>query len=221
MRDGFFDEKEITNSRASSPWTEAETDRLLNMYFHGTPPARIATKLGRNPKAVSRRLEQFSYNERDVAKDYRPTGRRRDRTGQKWTQNERVMLLAMVQRSVPASVAARVLARSKVEVQRKGARLEGKEQEDEGKRSKYALRIADIDVEVDLVMAYRYLYYVRGISIMSDTDYDEVERTAKDRSELAKMQLEKVGSDRAEDYPPHIRALALYLAFKYSGRIEA
>lgn len=69
--------------------------------------------------------------------------------------------------------------------------------------------------DLDLLLAARYLYYCHSISIMSDYDYDMAEK----EYELVHGQMSKVGSDCADHYPPHVRALGLY--FSLSGRVVA
>lgn len=57
------------------------------------------------------------------------------------------------------------------------------------------------------VMALRYLYYVKGVSLVSDREYDELEREALKEAGLSSP-LHKPGSDLAKDYSPEIRAIA-------------
>ena len=47
--------------------------------------------------------------------------------------------------------------------------------------------------DVDIVMAHRYLYYVKSSPVISDRDYDRLEAPIRHR-------LPAVGSDREEDY---------------------
>lgn len=66
----------------------------------------------------------------------------------------------------------------------------------------------------DEVMALRYAYYCKAISLVSDEDYDVLEALAKEECPKSSP-VYKPGSDKEEDYPPHVRALAMYLIFKY------
>lgn len=51
----------------------------------------------------------------------------------------------------------------------------------------------------DLVMAHRYLYYVKATPVIHDIDYDTMNKKA--RSVLHKSSpVHKVGSDHAGDY---------------------
>ncbi len=74
-----------------------------------------------------------------------------------------------------------------------------------------------IGVGVDLVLAHRYLYYCKNISLLSDQAYDSMEKEEAEFGAHGKI-LQTPGSDNPADYQPHIRALALYLAFKYTSR---
>lgn len=71
----------------------------------------------------------------------------------------------------------------------------------------------------DLVLAYRYLYYCEAISFVPDNVYDQLEKQARKDVDDNHL-LNRPGSDRKEDYPPEIRALALYLRLKYSKRLR-
>ncbi len=65
----------------------------------------------------------------------------------------------------------------------------------------------------DFFLTARYLYYCENCTIMSDQEYDHLEK----EYEIELGQL-PVGSDNKEDYPPHIRALGLY--FKLSNQTK-
>lgn len=66
--------------------------------------------------------------------------------------------------------------------------------------------------DLDILMAARYAYYVKAFSIMSDKQYDDLEALY----EITHGAIDSPGSDKAEDYSPAQRALALY--FLLSGR---
>jgi hypothetical protein len=62
----------------------------------------------------------------------------------------------------------------------------------------------------DWVLAYRYAYYVLGRSLVSDAEYDRLEAEA--RATLpAGHSVHGIGSDRRQDYPERVRALAVQL----------
>jgi hypothetical protein len=65
-------------------------------------------------------------------------------------------------------------------------------------------------------MCCRYLYYCRHVSLISDTLYDEYEKVFLKYE--PNSQLSKPGSDKEEDYEPHVRALGLYFNFKLTKR---
>lgn len=59
----------------------------------------------------------------------------------------------------------------------------------------------------DLVMAHRYLYYVRGMPVLPDPDYDKLEQSA--RKELPETSpVHGVGSDSESSYTEAQRSLA-------------
>lgn len=62
----------------------------------------------------------------------------------------------------------------------------------------------------DILLAFRFCYYVHSISIIPDQDYDKWE-TAHMKSHPESKLLD-VGSDNKDDYSPRIRALGLYFA---------
>lgn len=198
---GFFSDEVVKNAAADAPWTRKELDKLLDYYFSGMPPDRIAVELKRNPKAVNRRLEQFTYNERDWATRYSPL-QRISRKGKKLTQNENVLIRAHRKRGIPIAATAKLLQRPVPDFHT-----------DTPGRARFQ-ECRQFGPGVDLLLAYRYLYYCKGISVVSDYAYDELEAEEKEFGANSKV-LDTVGSDCADDYPPHIRALGMYLAFKY------
>ncbi len=66
----------------------------------------------------------------------------------------------------------------------------------------------------DFLLCCRYLYYCRHISLISDTLYDWYEKIFLKHN--PESPLSKPGSDKEEDYEPHVRALGLYFSFKYT-----
>lgn len=202
--DQLFSDDQIKNKEADEPWKKSETDKMLDLYFAGAHPKRIATILQRNPKAVKRRLEQFTYNERDRANRYEPV-KRMSRKGQRITENEKAMIVAYKARHLPMAMLAKVLQRAPREL---------------GLDSTDLTRLVDfkkVGIGVDLVLAYRYLYYVKGISILSDQAYDKLEAEEIEFGSNGDILNKAVGSDKEDDYPNHVRALALYLAFRYAS----
>jgi hypothetical protein len=209
MSEGLFPDDEFKNEKAEAPWTKGETDQMLELYFAGCPPGRIAVALKRNPKAIRRRLEQFTYNERDRAVLYTPTNRRSSRKGKRITENEKLIIREHWEREVPIEATAKVLQRDPNEI-RRDHNSESQHQADSE---------ATPGANVDLILAYRYCYYVKGVSIVTDQAYDLLEKEAIEFGG-GYAELTKPGSDKADDYPPHIRALGMYLIFKYAKRTE-
>lgn len=204
---GFFPEEEVKNQSADEPWKRSETDRMLDSYFGGAHPNRIAQELGRNPKAVKRRLEQFTYNERDRAERYEPF-RRLSRKGKKWTENERVMLRSYQEKKIPLEFLAKVLQRDVAEV--KGTKI-GAAIETMSHRT--------IAPTIDLLWAYRYAYFGWKEPLISDEAYDV----------LVKEEIEFGGGEKAfayiksyQGWPNYVKTLALYLAEKHKrGKDES
>lgn len=60
--------------------------------------------------------------------------------------------------------------------------------------------------DLDVLMAARYAYYVAHLPFLPDHDYDQLEA----EYERAHGRL-PVGSEKKEDYPERVRALALYM----------
>lgn len=204
----LFDEAAVSNPNANEVWKRKEVDRLLELYLSGMTPAHIAVKMGRNPKAVTRKLQEYIYNERDRVVNYVPR-RRTSRAKQRMTKNELQIIQECRKKNVAAEHIARVLQRGLAEID--GGEVSTRFEFETMRK---------LATGVDLVLAYRYLYYVRGISIMSDKDYDDIEKEEMEFGNGGKILSELVGSDSEEDYPHHIRALALYLCFKYCKKGE-
>lgn len=61
-----------------------------------------------------------------------------------------------------------------------------------------------------LCMAHRYLYYVWGKPVISDHEYDALERRALKRVGPSSP-LHRVGSDREQDYSDAVKAVAKVL----------
>lgn len=207
MSEGFFSDEEVKNAAADQPWRKSERDHVLDVYFMGgagAHPVSLARKLGRNPKAVKRMIEQFVHNERDRAVLYVPF-KRVSRKGRKITQNELALIKAHKEKGVSVEATAVVLQRPVADFYKD---FESRERFQEMKK---------FGPGVDLILAYRLLYYCHGISIVSDRAYDEIEAEEKEFGANSQV-LNTVGSDNVNDYPHHIRALAMYLGFKYTEK---
>lgn len=204
---GFFDDSEVRNKAADQPWMKSETDRMLDLYFSGAHPDRVAQELGRNPKAVKRRLEQFTYNERGWAERYDPF-RRISRKGKKLTQNETVLLKAHQERGVNIKDTARLMARTASEL--------NAEPSLEVAKSKCS--VAAVASTLDLIWAHRWLFFLRKTPIISDEAYDA----------LVAEEIEYGGGSKAFERiknwkgfgPGYIRDLALYLHGKWEAEKE-
>lgn len=136
---------------------------------------------------------------------------------------DRNILKLCLKNKKPVEYIAILLQREVRDVQRQRSSLgkKSKPQEVEAPKPKLpkedAREFGDIPMTEDLVHAYRFLYYVKNISIISDKDYDALEREVIEFDGVPQNSaIFKPGSDNKEDYPDHIRSLALYLALKKS-----
>jgi hypothetical protein len=189
----------IKNQRADDPWKKKETDKMLDLYLAGGHPKEIAYKLQRNPKAIKRRLEQFTYNERDRTRKYEPR-RRISRKGMRWTENEKLIKQECLVRGVPVSDIARVLQRNANEVM------------PDYKGEIQVNSFMDIAPRNDLLLAHRYLYWVAKKPIISNQAYDAAKKEELEFG--ACSELLKPASGHAVDYPAHIRYLAFYMLYR-------
>lgn len=208
---GFFRDEEVATKDTDQPWKKLERDRVLDLYFsggEGAHPKTIARRIGRTPKAVKRLLEQFAYNENERVTRYQPK-RRHSRKGKKLTQNEVFLVKANADKGVPVADTARLLQRDISEFYR------------DYKSKDIHERMKQLGTGVDLCLAYRYCYYVKGISIVSDYYYDQLEAEEAEFGAGGVILRETFGGDGEQDYPPHIRALAMYLIFKYARVVRS
>lgn len=202
---GFFKEDQVRKQNADRPWKRSEADRLIELYLGETPPKRIAKVLERDFSAIKQRLNKITNNEHDYVVNYEPF-RRYSRKGKRLTANEHALVQTWTERKIKSVHQARFLQRDVGELPIPQADREK------------LIDMKRVGVGVDLVLAYRYLYYVQGISMLSDQAYDALEKEEMEFGAYGSLLKQNVGSDRSEDYSPHIRALAIYLAFKYAQR---
>lgn len=203
----LFPDDSFKNENADQPWLKVETDQMLDLYFAGSAIPRLAQVMKRNPKAVRRRIEQFTYNERDRAEKYEPR-KRISRKGKRITESEQLIIKEHFERGVSIEATARVLQRDPNEIRR------DLDAEQRHHKNAEATGEDKIGGNVDLILAYRFAYYCKGVSLVSDQAYDLLEKEAIEFGGGAGA-LATPGSDNPDDYPPRIRALAMYLIFKY------
>jgi hypothetical protein len=203
---GLLPDELVRNPAADMPWKKSETDKMLDLYFQGAPPSRIAVALKRTPKSIKRRIEEFRTNERDRALKYEPR-RRLCRSGSRITENELFFIQSFQKRKLPTATLAKILQRKEKEF---ASHKEAK---------KNHIEWSKVGSGVDLCLAYRYLYYVKNMPLISDKAYDDIEAEELEFGVCSDV-LRVPGSDKEGDYPPHIRALALYLALKHFKRKE-
>lgn len=195
----FFDDEEFV------PWKKSQRDRLLDLYFgcgKKSTPKALAEIVGRSVQDVKDLIAAFINNEADRVLNYQPK-QRISRSGMRLTENELAVIKGNREAGVPPEHTARLLQRPI-----KDFFIDFKSRE-------VHLKNKSLGTGVDLCLAYRYCYYVKGISIVSDYAYDELEKEEIEFGSGGNILAEQVGGDSEDSYPPHIRALAMYLIFKY------
>ena len=68
----------------------------------------------------------------------------------------------------------------------------------------------------DSILVHRYLYYVECAPIISDFEYDVIERDARDRLP-PESPVHDIGSDMEDSYPEYIRTKAKRILRKNSS----
>jgi hypothetical protein len=196
---GFFKEEEIKNQAADAPWKKSERDYVLDSHLaggDGSHPRTIAQKIGRNPKAVRRLIEQFTYNERDRVIRYEPF-KRTSRKGKKLTQNEIAILKSHKEKGVAIEESAKLLCRGVEE-------LSGKVKMEAAGVKKFAT----IAPTLDLIWAHRYIYFVWKTPVISDAAYNDLVKEEMEYggggTNFARIKLH-------QGWPDHIKSLALFL----------
>lgn len=197
FKGGLLPEEQVKNKEADQPWKRSETNKMLDLYFEGATPERIAQKLGRNPKAIKRRLEQFTYNERDRAVRYDPL-RRVSRKGKRITENEQLVMKSHKERGVPFEATLKVIQRRASEFDTKPGAAK--------------IRLQKVFAPtMDLILALRYAYYVYKKPLVTDVEYNDL--VGEELEYGARHGLYSKHSD-PKSCPPRIKTLALYLTEK-------
>lgn len=183
----------------------SNTDILLDKYLAGIPLSKIASSLGIEKSLVKSRLTALGTNFEHLADRYEP-GQRVSRMGKPISQTEAFLISQCRENKISLKVIANLVQRDKSEL--------GVTQDERNT----IVDMRRVGVGVDLIQAYRYLYYCKGISVLSDQAYDALEKEEMEFGAHGGILKEAPSSDNPEDYRPHIRALALYLVFKYSEK---
>jgi hypothetical protein len=188
-------ESQIENKRQQLPWKKRERDKVLNLYFAGTTPDRIAIRIGRNPKAVERLIQEYRYNERNKAVRYEPR-RRKSRKGNRMTKNEWLFVKSHDKRNIPREVTARLLARAPGEIL--------VHELDKDRKSKEVVKIETqlkfnfikpAAVSLDQLIAHIYLRRFAHCKILSDKEYDSA------KAEEIEFAGAKAKIEQAENWP--------------------
>lgn len=203
----LFQEDLFKNENNDKPWMKSDTDRMLDLYFSGNTPDRIAYLMKRNTKAINRQLETFTYNESGRADRYEML-ERDSRRGKRLTENEKVFIAAHTKRGVDLESTARVLCRRVEEI--RGESIAPSRIETQIKTG----TMKQVAPTLDQLMAHRYLYWSAKKPIISNRDYDDLKEEEIEYG-CGRVELDKPASDKACDYPPHIRSLAYYMQYKF------
>lgn len=205
----------VENKRQEMPWKKKERDKALDLFFRGTHPSRIAIKLGRNPKAVERLIQEYRYNERDKALRYEPR-RRVSRKGQRMTKNEWMFVKSHGKRNIPREVTARLLARAPGEILVN--ELVDYRQNKEVTKIETQIKFNFLKAAaptLDQLLAHKYLYWVAKCPVIPDKEYDSAKAEEIEFGCGAESLESASGFRKALDYPAHIRSLAFYLQYKF------
>lgn len=191
----LFPDEAFKNANLEEPWKKSQTDKMLEMYLAGAHPDRIAQELGRTPKAVKRRLEQFTYNERERCERYEPI-RRTSRIQKKLTQNELLLIKEHRERKVPLELTLKILQRRKEDLI--------------PQRAVDNLVLATIaPTQLEMLLACRYVFEVYNHRVVSDEMYDEMkEEQIKFGGGLKEL------DQPCAKYPEEIKDLALFYYHK-------
>lgn len=203
-------------------WTPEMVDILLNGYFEGESLNLLRRKLERGVPAIKTKLIKLGKNYR--GEGILSGGLRKPRKGP-LNSRELKMVDRMTKHKMPITYQARMLARTTKELNRlkrpRKGRMARQQQQallDFGPKESEPVRpYSEWDIGEELALAHRYLYYVRNTPVVSDEDYDTIEKEVLEFGGVPRNSLlRKPGSDNAKDYPEHIRALGMYLIFKYA-----
>lgn len=205
-----------TSNTKSVKFGPKKTDRLLNMYFRGVDSRKITSKLDITREEAINCLFQVVTGSK-----YKPTEKRKDRSGTAFVSMDNdVISHGMKAKNKPAYI-ARVLARSVSEVKNHAKTLKKEKKKNKGflDLKEDVKEFKRFTIGEDLLLAYRFLYYVYGTPIISDTDYDHLEKEELNFGSVSKdSPLNRPGSDNPDDYPKAVKALAIYLRLRYGGK---
>lgn len=196
MSESLFGDEAFKNEKAEEPWKRSETDTFLDLHLAGTHPREIAYKLQRNTKAIKRRIEMFTNNERDRAIRYEPR-QRVSRQGQRMTENEKLIIKAHKERGVPIEATARLVQRKEDEIN------------PDWKRQVQVKESAVFAPTLDLLLACRYAKLKWQKRLLND---DTIARLAHEEREYGGNA--KLLDMMPESMPERISFLAVYLKAK-------
>lgn len=193
----LLDPNTLRNPSANEVWKRREVDELLELYLGGADLGRIGATLGRNRKAIVRKIQEYIYNERDRVTNYVPR-QRSSRKGKHITQNERQLIQECRKKGVPDNCIAAVLTRPVDDLVDSSAQVA---------KTKTQKVFAPT---LDLILAHHYIYHVYKRPVLSNKAYDA----------LVEEEREYGGAGATLSAPPRpcpgrIKTLALYLCQRH------
>ena len=195
---GFFKEETFKAEEADQPWKKSELDAFLEDYLSGRKGIKeLALKFGRNKKAILRRVEKWTYNEKNSVVRYEPR-KRTSRKGKPLTKNEIAIIEGNRTNKVDPVHTARLLQREVKDIAGDPSHMEVHK----------ALEAKFTGAPtLDLIWAHRYIYFVYKKPIISDDAYDKL---VKEEIEFAGVKGYATVKDH-RGWPQYIRSLAIYL----------
>jgi len=205
MKNLIPDDQIPRTEHANEVWSQEQDDALLNDYLSGGSPGALAAKHKRKPKAITRRIDYYRDNERDWVVNYKPGPTRQSRKGKRLTSNEKLIIAGHRAKKIAPYLTARVLAREVSEI------------EDHDGQVREVKNLAALAPKLDLIWAYRYIYLIYKLSLISDKTYDDL---VEEEIEYGGGTLAFEGIKKHQGWPIHIRSLAGYLTEKQKALAE-
>lgn len=172
-------------------------DRALDRIFNGERLSDAASKLKIAVEALTARFRRVVLKQPERYLPYRRLSRRK----QKFTKQEKKVIEIHRKRGIPTEHTARVLQREPREIR---PDYKGQITTD---------RFRQVAPRVDVLLAYRFLFYCSRVRLISDQAYDEAKAEEMEYGGGMDV-LSKPASGKPVDYPAHIRSLAFYMHYK-------
>lgn len=217
-------------ARDSEPYTSKEVRTFLSLWWGGKSERDITKKMRRSAQGIKCKVWKLISNYQLGAsdQDYNLKGYIDSRAGARWSLRERKALAEFRRKRISLDYVSQVLGRPVKEVRayykaNKSAlrsMLPELERDERIRKDSKDLKLTTMTTtDEDILLAHRFLYYVKKQPVLSDTEYDQVEHEILEYSSVPIDSLcRHPGSDNAADYPPHIEALAIYFLLRYAKR---